>query len=179
MPVYWRRGGSAAFDLLLQNSSITKRCFVILSKANQRSTPGGAKVKDLNANQWKEMFRCAQHDSNVIQSTTRVPVILSKAKDLKKRKKRYLTFVRYDTIRIPVILSIANQRSTLKSRISMQTNRKRCFATLNMTTMSSRTQSGGSQKAEEERSHVVRYDTIRVPVILSIAKELKTANLSF
>ena len=49
MPVYWRRGGSATFDLLLQNSSITKkksigsfivtlmnspitkRCFVILS----------------------------------------------------------------------------------------------------------------------------------------------------
>ena len=25
MPVYWRRGGSATFDLLLQNSSITKQ----------------------------------------------------------------------------------------------------------------------------------------------------------
>ena len=25
VPVYWRRGGSATFDLLLQNSSITKQ----------------------------------------------------------------------------------------------------------------------------------------------------------
>ena len=39
--------GYATFDLLLQNLSITKRCFVILSKANQRSTPEGAKVKNL------------------------------------------------------------------------------------------------------------------------------------
>ena len=29
MPVYWRRGGSATFDPVLQNSPITKLCFVI------------------------------------------------------------------------------------------------------------------------------------------------------
>ena len=54
--------------------------------------------------QWKEMFRCAQHDGNVIPN--------AKLRDLKKTTLRYLTFVRYDTIREPVILSEANQRST-------------------------------------------------------------------
>ncbi|MBQ8695005.1 MAG: hypothetical protein IJ513_05110, partial [Bacteroidaceae bacterium] len=44
-------------------------------------------------------------------------VILSTAKDLKKRKKRYLTFVRYDTVREPVILSEAkNLNATLLER---------------------------------------------------------------
>ena len=58
------------------------------------------------------------------------------AKSLKKRKKRYLTFVRYDTVREPGILSEAKD-------LKKNTIGKRCFATLNMTAMSSRTQSGG------------------------------------
>ena len=89
VPVYWRRGGSATFDLLLQNSSITKqksigsfivtlmnspitkRCFVILSKAknllfrdifeipiamitrNRRSPPAGPKGNDNATNSKK------------------------------------------------------------------------------------------------------------------------------
>ena len=50
------------------------------------------------------MFRCAQHDSNVIPN--------AKWRDLKKKTLRYLTFVRYDTIREPVILSIAKELKT-------------------------------------------------------------------
>ena len=65
MPVYWRRGGSATFDLLLQNSSITKqksigsfivtlmnslitkRCFVIAFSPCGRRTSFLSKAKNL------------------------------------------------------------------------------------------------------------------------------------
>ena len=65
MPVYWRRGGSATFDLLLQNSPITKqkgigsfivtlmnspitkRCFVIAFSPFGRRTSFLSKAKNL------------------------------------------------------------------------------------------------------------------------------------
>ena len=65
VPVYWRRGGSATFDLLLQNSSITKqksigsfivtlmnspitkRCFVIAFSPFGRRTSFLSKAKNL------------------------------------------------------------------------------------------------------------------------------------
>ena len=125
MPVYWRRGGSATFDLLLQNSSITKQksigSFIVTlmnSPITKQKSIGSFIVTLMNSPITKRCFVIA------FSPFGRRTSFLSKAKNLLFR----------DIFEIPIAMITRNRRSsTVGSHRSSMTGSRFDLAYIELT----------------------------------------------